>query len=105
MIEKEEQKVEALQKNEKYAANLLKSEIIPPYQKKWADVALMQGKTSLENLKLEKENALLTLKQMMGMTLDSNLEIDGKISIRFSFVSSHIIIAIATFIFAFKHIW
>ena len=80
MIEKEEQKVEALQKNEKYAANLLKSEIIPPYQKKWADVALMQGKTSLENLKLEKENALLTLKQMMGMTLDSNLEIDGKIS-------------------------
>jgi outer membrane protein TolC len=88
MIEKEEQKVEALQKNEKYAANLLKAEIIPPYQKKWADISLMQGKTSLENLKLERENALLTLKQMMGMPLDSPLEIDGKISEEYASIDS-----------------
>jgi outer membrane protein TolC len=79
MIEKEEQKVDALQKNEQYAGHLLKSEIIPPYLKKWADVALLQVKTSLENYKLESENALLTLKQMMGLSLDAHLEIKNKI--------------------------
>ena len=79
MIEKEEQKLISLEKNEKYAENLLKAEIIPAYQKQWANVSLMQGKTSLENLKLEKENALLTLKQLMGMPLDSPLEISEKI--------------------------
>ncbi|MBS1549635.1 MAG: TolC family protein [Bacteroidetes bacterium] len=84
MIEKEEQKIVSLQKNEQYAAQLLKSEIIPPYMKKWSDVALMQGKTSLENLKLERENALLTLKQMMGMPLNSNLEIQGKLPEQFA---------------------
>ncbi len=79
MIIKEEQKVEALQKNENYATHLLKAEIIPPYQKKWADVALMQGKTNLENLKLERENAMLTLKQMMGLALDTNINIEAKL--------------------------
>lgn len=79
MIQKQEDKVASLQKNEKYAGDLLKAEIIPPYQKKWADVALTQGKTTLDNLKLEKENALIMLKQLIGMPLDSELNIDAKL--------------------------
>ena len=80
MIAKQQEIVDALDKNETYAQNLLKAEIIPPYQKNWADVARTQGKTSLKNLKLEKENALLALKDLMGMPLNEPLDITEKLS-------------------------
>lgn len=79
MIEKQQQKVDALIQNQKYADELLKAEIIPPYLKNWADVALIQGETLLENLKLEKENSLITLAQLIGMEAESLPEINEKI--------------------------
>lgn len=75
MIDKQKNSLESLQKNESYAGNLLKAEIIPPYQKNWADIARMQGETSLKNLTTEKENALFILKDMMGIPLDEPVEI------------------------------
>ncbi|UMQ42330.1 TolC family protein [Chryseobacterium sp. Y16C] len=80
MIEKQQKSVASLHQNEKYAENLLKSEIIPPYLKNWADIAKKQGETNLKNLNLEKENALLTLKDLMGVSLDEPLEITEKLT-------------------------
>lgn len=80
MIEKQENLVLSLKKNEAYAGNLLKAEIIPPYQKNWANIAQNQGETMLKNLKLEKENALLILKDLMGMNLDEPIEVEEKLS-------------------------
>lgn len=79
MLEKQEQQVKALEKNQHYAEDLLKAEIIPPYQKQWADVALSQGETLLSNLLLEKDNALLTLKKMMGLKPTDEISIKAKI--------------------------
>ena len=75
MIDKQKSSLESLQKNEMYAGNLLKAEIIAPYQKNWADISRMQGETNLKNLTTEKENALFILKDMMGISLDEPVEI------------------------------
>lgn len=81
MIEKQKKTVASLQENEKYAENLLKAEIIPPYQKSWAAIAKLQAENNLKNLYLEKENALLTLKDLMGVSLDGRLEINKELNI------------------------
>ncbi|WP_300602445.1 TolC family protein [Niabella sp.] len=80
MLHKQEQLVAALNKTKKSAEDLLKAEIIPPYQKKWADVLQTQGQTNLDNLKLEKENALLQMKQLMGLNLEDPVAIDDTLS-------------------------
>lgn len=80
MIKKQEKIVESLENNEKYAQSLLKAEIIPPYLKNWSNITKLQGETNLKNLKLEKENALLTLKDLMGISLDEPLEINEELN-------------------------
>ncbi len=80
MIQKQEEMVNSLKKNVDYANNLMTAEILVPYQKNWANVALTQGETMLSNLKLERENALLTLKELMGLSLSDHVEISGVIS-------------------------
>ena len=80
MIQKQEKIVESLENNEKYAQSLLKAEIIPPYLKNWSNITKLQGETNLKNLKLEKENALLTLKDLMGISLDETMEINEELN-------------------------
>lgn len=80
MIAKQRESVSSLDKNEKYAGNLMTAEIIPPYQKNWADIAKKQADTNLKNLNLEKQNALLMLKDLMGISLDEPLEITEKLN-------------------------
>lgn len=80
MIDKQKSSLEALRKNENYAGNLLKAEIIPPYQKNWADIARAHGETNLKSLTAEKENALLMLKDIMGIPLDEKVEISAMLS-------------------------
>ncbi|MBO9618130.1 MAG: TolC family protein [Niabella sp.] len=80
MLDKQAQLVTALDKTQQSAENLLKAELIPPYQKKWVDVIKAQGVTGYENLKLEKENALLQIKQLMGMNLDEPILIKDTLS-------------------------
>lgn len=80
MIKKQENIVKSLENNEKYAQNLLNAEIIPPYLKNWSNITKLQGETHLKNLKLEKENALLALKDLMGISLDETLEISEELN-------------------------
>lgn len=80
MIDKQKNSLESLQKNEAYAGNLLKAEIIPPYQKNWADIARMHGETNLKNLTMEKEKVMFILKDMMGIPLDEPVEITEKLN-------------------------
>ena len=50
------------------------------YLKNWSNITKLQGETNLKNLKLEKENALLTLKDLMGISLDEPLEINEELN-------------------------
>lgn len=66
MLAKQEQLVEISIKINAYADAMVKSELIPPYQKNWAEVILAQAQTSLNHFRLEKQNAILTLKHLLG---------------------------------------
>lgn len=79
MIAEQQKMVESLQQNEVYAENLLQAELIAPYQKNWATVAKLQGETNLKNLNLEKDNVLLALKDLMGVSLDHTIAVNGRI--------------------------
>lgn len=73
MIQNQQKLVEAFQKTESNAASLVHNEIIPPYQRHWASVALSQAGTGLKTLVLEKENTTLMLQHLIGT--DSSLTI------------------------------
>lgn len=79
MIEKQKQSLNSLNENVKYATSLLKAEIIPPYQKNWADIAKAQAETNLSQLYVEKQNALLTLEHLMGNASSNHINIDKKL--------------------------
>lgn len=54
------------QKTSEMAAELVKNEIIPPYQAHWSNVALQMAETQYQSFQLEKDNALLLLQHLLG---------------------------------------
>ena len=73
MLRKQEQLVDAFEQTKENATALVKNEILPPYQAHWANVALSQARSGLHRFMLEKENAVLTLQQLLGT--DSTLTV------------------------------
>lgn len=67
--------VDALIKNKNYAAEMVKNQVLPPYQKNWTSVFLNQAQSVYNNLKLDRKNALVELNKLMGTALDSVIEI------------------------------
>lgn len=80
MINKQAEMVAALTKTQQSAADLLTAEITPPYHKKWVDILLSQGQANYANLELEKENALLQMKELMGVALEDSIRITDTLS-------------------------
>lgn len=66
MLASQKQILNLYQQTSHNAAELVKNEIIPPYQAHWANVALKQAETGLQNLQMEKEDALLLLQNFLG---------------------------------------
>ncbi|MEN2489399.1 TolC family protein [Flavobacterium sp. B11] len=75
LIKKQEQIVSALDKNRNYAEELVKNKILPPYQKNWTNVVLIQAQSQYNNIKMEKQNAHLELNKLMGVDLDTTIVI------------------------------
>lgn len=71
----EERIVDAFRKNRDYAASLKANEILPPYLLNWAKVSLVQAESRYRNQQLEKQNALLELNKLMGLPLDTVINI------------------------------
>ncbi|WP_432713816.1 TolC family protein [Pedobacter sp.] len=67
--------VNALTKNNNYAQELVKNEILAPYQKSWTNVILAQAQSQLNNIKLEQQNGNIELNKLLGVPLDSAIVI------------------------------
>lgn len=76
MIRQQEEIVKQLVQINEFADAAIKSEVLPPYQKGWAEVALAQGETSLQHMQMEKENSLTALKHLMGVEDDELIVLD-----------------------------
>ncbi len=74
--------VTAMERNERYAASLVANEIIPPYQRNWATVALTYARSRQQNMGLEKENALVELKRLLQLPQDTLLTITDTLRYR-----------------------
>ncbi|WP_315815181.1 TolC family protein [Paraflavitalea speifideaquila] len=68
--------VDAFDKNKAYGDEMVKNEILAPYQKSWTKVLLSQARTNYANLGMEKQNALVELNKLLGISLDSALTIN-----------------------------
>jgi outer membrane protein TolC len=62
ILQKEASIVEILKKNKAYAGEMVKNQVLPPYQKNWATVFQVQAESRYSNLQLERKNAMLELK-------------------------------------------
>lgn len=69
----QERIVAAMERNERFATSLVNNEIIPPYQRNWATVALTFARSRHQNLALEKINSLVELKRLMQLPQDTSL--------------------------------
>ncbi|RAJ08419.1 outer membrane protein TolC [Chitinophaga skermanii] len=65
----------AMERYERMAESLVRNEIIPPYQKNWASVAVIHARTRKNNQELDKMNAMVELKRLLQIPQDSNLVI------------------------------
>lgn len=65
--------VDALDKNNTYAKELVKNQVLAPYQKSWTNVILIQAKSQFNNIQLEQQNAHVELNKLLGISLDSNV--------------------------------
>ncbi|WP_343307166.1 TolC family protein [Chitinophaga niabensis] len=71
----QERIVASMERNERFAISLVNNEIIPPYQRNWATVALTFARSRHENIALEKINAMVELKRLMQLPQDTTLTI------------------------------
>ncbi len=67
--------VNALTDNNNYAQQLVKNEILAPYQKSWTSVILTQAQSHLNNIKLEQKNTYIELNKLLNAPLDSPIVI------------------------------
>jgi outer membrane protein TolC len=75
ILQHEERIVAAFKKNQQYAAALKANEILPPYLLNWAKVSLVQAESRYRNQQLEKQNALLELNKLMGLPLETAINV------------------------------
>ena len=75
MLNKQQFIVDGLAKNKKYADELVKNQILAPYQKSWTNVVLIQAQSHFNNIKLDQQNARIEMNKLMGISLDTNVNI------------------------------
>ena len=82
LIRLNKETVVAFSKNENFAAELVKNQIIPPYFQSWTKVLLVQARSSLNNTILDKQNALAEMNRLLGLQQDTLLSIVDSLRFR-----------------------
>jgi len=76
------QMVSAFEKNENFATEMVKNQIIPPYFKSWTRVQLIQARSRQSNTLLDRQNALVEMNQLLGIPPDTALHINDRLYYR-----------------------
>ncbi|MCX6277334.1 MAG: TolC family protein [Bacteroidetes bacterium] len=74
--------VTAFEKNENFANELVKNNIIPPYFQSWTKVLLVQARSRQNNTLLDKQNALAEMNRLLGVPADTTLKIEDSLRYR-----------------------
>ncbi|MEI6888527.1 MAG: TolC family protein [Bacteroidota bacterium] len=74
--------VEAFERNENFAAEMVRNQIIPPYFQSWTKVLLVQARGSLNSTFLDKQNALAEMNRLLGLPQDTLLTIGDSLKYR-----------------------
>ena len=80
LMQKQQMIITALDKNKTYAEESVKNEILPPYQKNWTNVVLIQAKSQFNSIENDKKNAQIELNKLMGADLDQVLTISDTLN-------------------------
>ncbi|MFT3827495.1 MAG: TolC family protein [Chitinophagaceae bacterium] len=80
MIATQQEVLNAFIKNEAYGEEMVKNQILAPYQKSWTKVLVSQARTNYNNLQMDKVNAIIELNKLLGTPLDSALVIPGSLT-------------------------
>ncbi len=79
MLYTQQEVVNAFISNDNYGEQMVKNQVLAPYQKSWTKVLLSQARTFYNNLQMDKTNAIIELNKLLGVPLDSVLTITGKL--------------------------
>ena len=74
--------VAAFEKNENFATELVKNNIIPPYFQSWTKVLLVQARSRQNNTLLDKQNTFTEMNRLLGIPADTLLKIDDTLHYR-----------------------
>lgn len=75
ILQRQQNIIQSLQRIEYDANEMVKENVLPPYQRNWAKTAVIVGQSRFHNQQLEKQNALTELNKLLDLSLDSLLTI------------------------------
>lgn len=75
LIQLNKRTLDAFTKNDVFAAEMVKNQVIPPYFRNWTKVLLVQARSRLNNTFLDKQNALAEMNRLLGLSQDTLLTI------------------------------
>lgn len=73
LIQINKKTLDAFVKNDVFAAEMVKNQVIPPYFQSWTKVLLVQARSRLNNTFLDKQNALAEMNRLLGLNQDTVL--------------------------------
>lgn len=75
ILQRQQQIVKSFERIEFDANEMVKQNLLPPYQRNWATTAVIIARSRKQNQELEKQNALTELSKLLNLNLDSLLTI------------------------------
>jgi outer membrane protein TolC len=72
--------ISSLQNIEADATEMVNARILPPYQRNWARIAVIQAQSRYKNQRLEQQNALVELNKLLYLPPDSLLTVSDTLS-------------------------
>ncbi|WP_206513848.1 TolC family protein [Pseudoflavitalea rhizosphaerae] len=75
ILQRQQQIVKSFSRIEHDADEMVKQNLLPPYQRNWASTAVIIARSRLQNQELEKQTALAELNKLLNLPIDTVLTI------------------------------